>query len=40
MLDVPRYLERIADLATHIASDVIYLVEAKIARHGLDEESA
>lgn len=28
-----RHLERIADLATNIAEDVIYLVEAEIVRH-------
>ena len=33
LLSVSRALERIADLATHIAEDVIYLVEAKIVRH-------
>jgi len=29
-----RNLERIADLATNIAEDVIYMVEGEIARHG------
>ena len=29
-----RNLERIADLATNIAEDVIYLAEGKIIRHG------
>lgn len=37
MLDVPRHLERIADLATNIAEDVIYLAEGRIARHHHDE---
>jgi phosphate transport system protein len=32
-LSLSRYLERIADLATNIAEDVIYLVEGRIARH-------
>jgi phosphate transport system protein len=32
-LSVSRYLERIADLTTNIAEDVIYLVEGEIARH-------
>jgi phosphate transport system protein len=33
MLDVPRHLERIADLSTNIAEDVIYLVDGAIIRH-------
>jgi phosphate transport system protein len=33
LLDVPRHLERIADLATNMAEDVIYLVEGVISRH-------
>ncbi len=32
-LSVSRYLERIADLATNIAEDVVYMVEGTIARH-------
>ncbi|MBD3236623.1 MAG: phosphate signaling complex protein PhoU [Candidatus Eisenbacteria bacterium] len=34
-----RYLERIADSATNIAEDVIYLVEGRIVRHGVSEPS-
>ena len=33
-LSVSRYLERIADLATNIAEDVVYLIDAEIIRHG------
>ncbi|MCB2155470.1 phosphate signaling complex protein PhoU [bacterium] len=33
MMDVPRHLERLADLATNIAEDVIYLVRGEIIRH-------
>lgn len=33
LLSVSRYLERIADLATNIAEDVIFLVEGEVVRH-------
>lgn len=32
-LSVSRYLERIADYATNVAEDVIYLIEGQIVRH-------
>jgi phosphate transport system protein len=38
MIDVPRHLERIADLATNIAEDVIYMVEGRIIRHSHPED--
>lgn len=34
MLSVSRNLERIADLATNIAEDVVFLVEGEVIRHG------
>lgn len=39
MLDVPRHLERIADLATNLAEDVVYMIEGSIIRHHHAEES-
>lgn len=34
VLSTSRYMERIADLATNIAEDVIFMVDAKVVRHG------
>lgn len=36
VLLVAKQIERVADLATNIAEDTIYMVEGKIVRHGLD----
>lgn len=33
LLSASRYMERIADLATNIAEDVVFMVEAKVVRH-------
>jgi phosphate transport system protein len=34
-ISVSRHMERIADLATNIAEDVVFLVEGEIVRHNL-----
>jgi phosphate transport system protein len=37
MLSASRHLERIADHATNIAEDVIYMIEGQIVRHRTEE---
>lgn len=37
LLSVSRHLERIADLATNIAEDVIYMTEGEIIRHHIED---
>ena len=32
-LSVSRYLERIADLATNVAEDVIFMIDGEVIRH-------
>jgi phosphate transport system protein len=39
MLAVSRFLERVADLATNIAEDVVFTVEGELIRHGGIEEA-
>jgi phosphate transport system protein len=40
ILLVSRNLERVADLATNIAEDAVYLAEGKIIRHHLEDRTA
>jgi phosphate transport system protein len=37
MLDLTRHMERIADLATNISEDVVYLVRGEIIRHSVKD---
>ena len=38
LFSVSRSLERIADHATHIAEDVIYMLQGQIVRHAADSQ--
>lgn len=38
LIRVARDLERVADLATNIGEDVVFMKDAKIIRHGLEEK--
>jgi len=38
-LSVVKHIERLADMATHIAEDVIYMVEGEIVRHHRSSEA-
>jgi len=37
LLSVSRHLERVADLATNVAEDVIYMIDGEIIRHKVEE---
>jgi len=37
LLSVSRHLERVADLATNVAEDVIYMIDGEIVRHKVED---
>lgn len=37
LLSISRHLERVADLATNVAEDVIYMIDGKIVRHKVED---
>ena len=37
LLSVSRHLERVADLATNVAEDVIYMIDGEIVRHNVEK---
>ena len=39
LIRISRNLERIADLATNIAEEVIFITKAKVVKHGMDKEA-
>ena len=38
LINVAHELERVADLATNLGEDVVFMTEARIIRHGLDQK--
>lgn len=40
LLSTSRHLERVADLATNIAGDVIYMIEGEIIRHKAERHTS
>ena len=38
LINISKNLERVADLATNIAEDVVFIFQAKIIKHHVEEE--